>query len=73
LENLKNLELSSNSIGIVESGAFNNLNQLEKLGLRGCGLTELPEEVFFPLGELQYLDLSDNEITSLPEGIFNEN
>jgi len=57
----------------VESGAFNNLKQREKLGLRGCGLTELPEEVFFPLDELQYLDLSDNEITSLPEGIFNEN
>ena len=38
-----------------------------KLDLRGCGLTELPPEVFALSDTLEVLDLSGNQLQALPE------
>jgi len=39
------------------------------LDLRGCGLTEIPEEAY-RLTQLEAIDLSDNQLTHLPECIW---
>lgn len=40
-----------------------------RLDLRGCGLTELPAQVFELADTLQVLDLSGNALTTLPESL----
>ncbi|XP_006820699.2 uncharacterized protein LOC102804019 [Saccoglossus kowalevskii] len=62
LPNLRQLNLAYNSIGVIHSGAFDNLMSLTILNLTANYLTTYPN--FKPLqNTVQTIDLSDNKLT----------
>ncbi|KAI5093566.1 opticin precursor [Silurus meridionalis] len=56
-----------NKISVVKAKDFLNLNQLKRIDLTGNQISELDEDTFRPLPQLQDLFLADNRIPSLPE------
>ncbi|XP_060766179.1 opticin [Neoarius graeffei] len=56
-----------NKITAVKAKDFLNLNQLKRIDLTGNQISELDEDAFRTLPQLQDLFLADNRIPSLPE------
>ncbi|KAK3512866.1 hypothetical protein QTP70_028938 [Hemibagrus guttatus] len=56
-----------NKITAVKAKDFLNLNQLKRIDLTGNQISELDEDTFRTLPQLQDLFLADNRIPSLPE------
>ncbi|XP_047005528.1 opticin [Ictalurus punctatus] len=56
-----------NKITAVKAKDFLNLNQLKRIDLTGNQISELDEDTFHTLPQLQDLFLADNRIPSLPE------
>ncbi len=50
----------------LRSGALTSARELR---LAGCGLTEVPREIFGLADTLEILDLSDNALTALPDDL----
>lgn len=59
---LENFECSQCEIDIVEDGAFNNLDKLERLDLHNNHIVELTNEIMTPLKNLRSLNLADNKM-----------
>ncbi|XP_018495828.1 insulin-like growth factor-binding protein complex acid labile subunit [Galendromus occidentalis] len=70
LRELRRLDLSHNSITIVERDAFEGLESLTHLTLKRNSISELPSNVFTPLHNLKVLDLSQNKISTIGAGSF---
>lgn len=67
LVNLKELDLSGNSITLIEGNSFQNLPSLRVLHLASMfpKLSNIDENAFLGLGELNVLDISDNALQTL--------
>ncbi|HEY9058981.1 MAG TPA: S-layer homology domain-containing protein [Pseudobacteroides sp.] len=65
LSKLKVLDVSSNSIGSVPNGFFENLKNIGHLRMSGCKLSSIPDDIL-SITDLSYLDISYNHISSLP-------
>ena len=65
------LDLTGQNITDLKPGDFDNLTNLESLGLGDNQLSSLPEDLFEYLISLKGLDLSDNQLSSMPDGLFN--
>ncbi|HPX92798.1 MAG TPA: hypothetical protein PK646_04250 [Bacillota bacterium] len=63
LPNLRELILSENPIGNTLQG-LDGCKNLERLYLRGCGISSFPADLDLP--KLGYLGLSNNQLTSFP-------
>ena len=70
MRNLETLNLSANSLTVIDSDSFRGLVSLKCLDLSSNNLTTLEDEVFTPLQSLQYLNLSSNQIEVLNEKCF---
>ena len=70
LDTITLLDLTGQNITDLERGDFDNLTNLESLGLGNNQLSSLPEDLFEYLISLQGLDLSDNQLSSMPDGLF---
>jgi len=71
---LVDLNLNSNELPNLESGAFNGLGELLYLGLYDNLLgPQLPADVFNPLVKLDGLDLRINKLKSFPSNQFSQN
>lgn len=70
LENLKELNLSSNSFVDIDPNKLSNMPCLEKLNLSYNQLQTVQKEIFRNFTVLKELDLSENKIRSLPDGVF---
>ncbi|CAF0833891.1 unnamed protein product [Brachionus calyciflorus] len=73
MHNLKELDLSQNSIGYLRIDIFENLTNLNILNLSHNLISTIPNEVFSKLNNLIYLDLSDNLISNLSPDVFQNN
>lgn len=69
LVNLKSLDIS-NSCVKLSSDLFNGIINLERLSMRRCNLSRLPDGLFSPLACLKLLDLLSNNIIGLNENTF---
>lgn len=69
------LDLSANSIGILENYAFRNrgLVKVESLALDSTGIRTIERNAFGGLKWLKELDLSNNSIVSIDSFVFAEN
>ena len=65
------LDLTGQNITDLKPGDFDNLTNLESLGLGDNQLSALPEDLFEYLISLKGLDLRDNQLSSMPDGLFN--
>lgn len=70
MENLKELNLNSNSITSLEENAFNGLGRLEVLILSSNRLNSLENLIFTYLGQLKEIDLSSNYLSSVHADTF---
>ena len=57
---LRRLRVENDSGLQLQHGSFNRLSALKKLGLKGCGLTSLPDDIASISATLRGLDLSYN-------------
>ena len=71
LDTITLLDLTGQNITDLERGDFDNLANLESLGLGNNQLSSLPEDLFEYLISLEGLDLRDNQLSSMPNGLFN--
>lgn len=62
LHKLRWLYAYGNDINELQSGIFNNLSNLEQLGLGNCGLSYIREGDLEGLTNLDYLDLEQNDL-----------
>lgn len=63
--NLRTLSLSGNSMTAVDlAAALKHLTSLQKLSLRNCSLTRLPQDTFNRFTSLQELDISHNPLNN---------
>ena len=65
------LDLSESNITALKSGDFDNLINLEALGIGG-GFSSLPDGIFDNLVNLKVLSLNNNRLRSLPNGILDQ-
>lgn len=73
MTNLKLLNLSSNSIGAIENGAFMKLTNLTDLDLSNNKISRLAKNSFQALNSLEWLSLNGNELVGkLEKNIFNQ-
>ncbi|XP_066293943.1 leucine-rich repeat-containing protein 4C-like [Branchiostoma lanceolatum] len=72
LESLEELDLSGNSIKVIENDAFSGLSKLKRLIIISSQVTEIRRFSFSPLKSLTELDLSYNNISALPLNEFIE-
>ena len=72
LRNLTYLDMSFNQPISVKSTPFRELEYLEDLKLRGCGLKNLSDTMFTGLSNLLMLNLGYNDLDYLPSGVFVE-
>ena len=72
LRNLTYLDMSFNQPISVNSTPFRELEYLEDLKLRGCGLKNLSDTMFTGLSNLLMLNLGYNGLDYLPSGVFVE-
>lgn len=70
MPNLKKLEMSSNSIGVIDDQAFTAVPNLEALSLARNEISVVTKKTYQPLRHLQYLDLSYNMIDSIQNQTF---
>ncbi|KAG8035392.1 hypothetical protein G9C98_006838 [Cotesia typhae] len=70
--NLRELDLSNNSIENLPTAAFSGLTRLQTLNLRSNAIGFMADRAFEGLTSLTVLKLSDNRLTSLPPELFNE-
>lgn len=68
--NLKNLDLSNNSIDSIGSAILSGLTRLKELHLQGNGISFLADRALEGLASLTILKLADNKLTSLPPELF---
>lgn len=69
LPSLKTINLNFNGIHKIRKNIFSNLT-VEKISLRGNGISNLEPWSFYNLTNLRYLDLSSNNIPNLPTELF---
>ena len=69
LHHLKWLDLSNNSIKIVEKGAFAGFGKLIKIYLQQNSISNLDDDVFSDLLMLKMLDLSRNSFSEIPKAV----
>ncbi|KAK0089180.1 hypothetical protein PV325_008626 [Microctonus aethiopoides] len=70
--NLRDLDLSNNSIESLPTAAFSGLTLLHTLDLRSNAINFMADRSFEGLSSLIVLRLSDNRLSSLPPELFNE-
>ena len=70
LRNLTYLDMSFNKPISVNSTPFRELEYLEDLKLRGCGLKNLSDTMFTGILNLLMLNLGHNDLDYLPSGVF---
>lgn len=71
-DELYHLDLSKNSIYVVERGIFKNLTNLRRLDLSNNKITVLEEGAFNGLENLERLDLSKNQINNIETLVFRQ-
>ena len=71
LDTITLLDLTGQNVTDLKPGDFDNLTNLESLGLGDNQLSSLPEDLFKYLISLRGLDLRDNQLRSMPGGLFN--
>ncbi|XP_061165901.1 toll-like receptor 7 [Saccostrea echinata] len=64
------LNLNMNNISILQNYEFEG--RLQALKFSGNGLTELPENLFQKLKQIEHIDISLNSIKRLPSSLFRE-
>ncbi|RXG58548.1 Leucine-rich repeat and immunoglobulin-like domain-containing nogo receptor-interacting protein 2, partial [Armadillidium vulgare] len=70
---LEDLDISSNTMKIIDSSAFENINtSVLALNLRNNLINNIDEDTFYLMPTLVRLDLSYNQISVLPDGLFDE-
>lgn len=67
---LKVLDLSRNSLRMIESGPFTTLTSLEVLNLSANVIDTLTENAFSGLSKLQCLDISSNKLSTISSDVF---
>ncbi|XP_041457354.1 toll-like receptor 5 [Lytechinus variegatus] len=72
LQNLSQLDLSSNILNTLPLGFFQNLYSLQNLRLDSCSLFVLEIGLFADLKKLALLGLQNNHLTIIPSGLFDE-
>ena len=71
LTSLQRLDLSGKTqLSALPEGVFDNLFNLEVLGLEGSDLSALPSGVFDNLTNMEWLYLQHNDLSALPDGVF---
>lgn len=70
--NVTTLNLSRNSITLIDQGVFANFNSLLQLDLSRNQLLTLHPSTFYSLSSLEFLDLSSNFLENLPVDLFFE-
>ena len=70
LQNITYLDMSYNHPVSVNSTPFMELEYLEDLNLKGCGLKNLSDTMFTGLSNLLTLNLGYNDLDYLPSGVF---
>uniref|UniRef100_A0A6V7LC47 TIR domain-containing protein n=1 Tax=Bracon brevicornis TaxID=1563983 RepID=A0A6V7LC47_9HYME len=70
--NLRELDLSNNSIENLPSAAFSALSRLQSLDLRSNAISFMADRAFESLSSLAVLKLTNNRLTSLPPELFND-
>ena len=71
LTNLKTIDLSQNSISVVDPNAFDGLSILEYLYLQGNKIEKIQSGTFFSLTKLTVLQLHNNNIKEIEKSTFN--
>ncbi|XP_022792613.1 uncharacterized protein LOC111331710 [Stylophora pistillata] len=66
--NLRELNLINNAIGVIQSGAFNNMGSIQRIYLQGNEVVFLP--TFPKLNNLDTLNLGNNRIENLGQDCF---
>ncbi|XP_066599210.1 toll-like receptor Tollo [Prorops nasuta] len=72
LANLRELDLSNNSIESLQTAAFSGLTRLHSLDLRGNAISFIADRSFEGLASLGVLKLTDNRLSSLPPELFGD-
>ncbi|XP_068714376.1 probable glycoprotein hormone G-protein coupled receptor [Montipora foliosa] len=67
--NLRELDLSHNSIAVIEEGAFSNLSYLQRLDLSSNQLAKWEGNWTNEVPQLVFLDISGNANLALPAGL----
>ncbi|XP_011297545.1 slit homolog 2 protein [Fopius arisanus] len=70
--NLRELDLSNNSIESLPTAAFSGLARLQSLDLRSNAISFMADRAFESLSSLVVLKLTDNRLSSLPPELFND-
>lgn len=70
LNNVREIDLSSNKLQIINKGMFNNFTSLRKLKLNRNQISRIYENSFFGLTKLETLDLSENNLNALTNVFF---
>ncbi|XP_063988423.1 toll-like receptor Tollo [Diachasmimorpha longicaudata] len=70
--NLRELDLSNNSIETLPTAAFSGLARLQSLDLRSNAINFMADRAFESLSSLVVLKLTDNRLSSLPPELFND-
>ncbi|XP_001603014.1 toll-like receptor Tollo [Nasonia vitripennis] len=68
--NLRQLDLSNNSIESLPSGAFSALSRLHSLDLRSNNIAFIADRAFEGLTSLTSIELTNNRLASLPPELF---
>lgn len=68
--NLRDIRLSYNHVNKLETGTFNNLQELQTLVLTGNNIRSIDYRVFYILPNLVSLILSENRINTIYPGAF---
>ena len=73
LSKLKTIDLSFNSISILDNSSFIGLNpDLYGISLAGNGIIKFNASVFVHIPKIEVLNLANNNIDKLKQGVFNE-
>ncbi|KAL6267920.1 hypothetical protein P5V15_000988 [Pogonomyrmex californicus] len=72
LTNLRELDLSNNSVESLPSAAFSGLTRLHSLDLRCNAISFMADRAFEGLTSMAILKLADNRLASLPPELFND-
>jgi Leucine-rich repeat (LRR) protein len=70
---LERLSLNKNSIKTIKPGAFNQLNKLTRLELKGNNLTDFSFNLLSTNIHLKVLDLSENKLSCIPKRPVSDN
>ncbi|GFO00898.1 leucine-rich repeat-containing protein 4b [Plakobranchus ocellatus] len=70
LQHVKTLDLSSNQITQIRSGAFSNMKYLDFLQLAENRIRKIKTSIFKGLSKLRYLNMSHNLIKYIPKNAF---